>query len=156
METIKAIGMSICVTLVVTSIFSMLMPDTKLDKVIKFSISLFFLTSLISPFITSDIKINVDIDDIVLESKSTNLSQASQTQFFSLAEKNIQSALIRYLQNEDINVRKIEVCINKIDNNNISISKLMVYINREQEETATRIKALVKREVGVTPDVIVE
>ncbi|WMJ23025.1 stage III sporulation protein AF [Paludicola sp. MB14-C6] len=154
MEGIRTIGMSMCITLVVTSIFSMLIPDSKLDKVLKFAISLFFLTSIISPFFTSKIDFGVDFNNMVMEQTNTKMDKAVEEQFFSLAQKNIASTLERYLKNEEISVRKIEVFVNKTADNNISISKLMVYIDASQENKVSKIESLVKREVGVTPSIV--
>ena len=154
MEAIKTIGMSICITLVVTSIFSMLVPDTKLDKVIKFAISLFFLTSLISPFFTSDIKFRIDVDNLMPEKTVTSLDEATQTQFLSLATKNIESAVLRILKNDGINVQKVEVLVNKTEDSNISITKLMVYIDNDTLNLSRRIEDLVKKEVGITPSIV--
>lgn len=154
MDGIRTIGMSICITLIVTSIFSTLIPETKLDKVLKFAISLFFLTSIISPFFTEKISFNVDFEDIVLEQNALQMEQAVEQQFFSLAQKNIASTVERYLKNEEISVRKVEVFVNKTSDNNISISKLMVYIDENQENQMNKITSLVQREVGVTPNII--
>ncbi len=154
MEAIKTIGMSICITLVVTSIFSMLVPDTKLDKVLKFSISLFFLTSLISPFFSSNINFKIDVDDLIPEQTQTRLEEATQNQFLTLAKKNIENSLVRILKNDNIKVEKVEVLVNKTKDSNISITKLMVYIDNETLNSTRMIENIVKKEVGITPSVI--
>ncbi len=155
MDAIKTIGMSICITIIVTSIFSMLLPHTKLDKVIKFSISLFFLTGIISPFFTTELKFNLDIDDIVPEQSAVQLDQTMQNQFISVAQTNLENAVKRMLKNDGINAIKVEVYINKLDKDNISISKLMVYIENDTKASSKKIEDLVKKEVGLVPTIII-
>lgn len=155
METIKAIGFSICITIVVTSIFSMLLPNTKLDKVIKFAISLFFLTGIISPFFSSDLKFHVDIEDVISNQNTTKLDQTFETQFISAAQTNLESSIQRMLKKDGINVIKVEVLINKMNEDNISISKLMVYIDKDTNNSSKKIEEIVKKEVGITPTIII-
>lgn len=155
METIKAIGFSICITIVVTSIFSMLLPNTKLDKVIKFAISLFFLTGIISPFFSSDLKFHVDIEDVISNQNITKLDQTFETQFISAAQTNLESSIQRMLKKDGANVIKVEILINKMGEDNISISKLMVYIDKDSNNSSKKIEEIVKKEVGITPTIII-
>lgn len=155
MEAIKTIGMSICITIIVTSIFSMLLPNTKLDKVIKFAISLFFLTGIVSPFFSSDLNFNFKVEDIIPEQSTTQLNQTMHNQFLSVAQTNLENAVQRMLKNDGINAIKVEVLINKLDKDNISISKLMVYIENETKTSSKRIEDLVKKEVGLSPTIVI-
>lgn len=154
MEGIRLIGISICVTTVVASIFSMLTPDTRLDKVLKFAISLFFLTGLISPFVNNKLNFHIDLGDIQSSSKQQELSQSVSSQFKSVVEKNIESSLEKQLSEKNISVKKIEVFININEDDSISINKLMVYIEKSSDETQQNIKKLIKESVGVTPEVV--
>lgn len=155
LDGIRTIGMSICITLVVTSLFSMLIPNTKLEKVLKFAISLFFLTGLISPFFSSDLNFHIDMEDLAPQTNSqSQLKTSAESQFASLAAKNLESSIDRMLKTEGIKTEKIKVLINKNDDDNISINKLMVYIDNENINKATRIESIIKKEVGIVPSII--
>lgn len=52
MEQIKQWAVNICITLVVTGVFSMLIPHGSMEKVMKFATSVFFLCCLLLPFFT--------------------------------------------------------------------------------------------------------
>lgn len=155
MEGIRLIGISICITTVVTSLFSMLTPDSKLDKVLKFAISLFFLTSIISPFVNNKLDFHIDISDVTQNNNTMKLSQSVEKQFLSISKKNIENTLERILAKQSISVKKIEVLININEDNSISINKLMVYIDKKDEKSKYAIQKIVKEETGYAPDVII-
>ena len=50
MNTIREIGISICVTAVAAAIFQGLMPKTGLEKTARFILSIFFISCLVVPF----------------------------------------------------------------------------------------------------------
>lgn len=151
MEGIKIIGTSICITLVATTIFSMLVPNSKLDKVLRFAISLFFLTSLISPFTTAKLDFSIDLSDIESERGQYQLQAEVDKQFSALAQKNLENSLGRILQTNGINVEKVVVLINKSDIDNISITKLTVYTDGGDNQ---KINEIIKKEVGIMPKII--
>ena len=153
MDGIVTIGTSICITLVATSIFSMLLPNSQLDKVIKFAISLFFLTSIISPFASTKLNFHLDMDDIDLDMNRTDLQQEVNSQFSTIAGKNLESSIEKMLIYDGIKVEKVSVMINKTDSNDIYISKILIYIN-ENIDDSTKINRLIEKEVGITPTII--
>ena len=155
MEGIRLIGVSICITMVVTSIFSMLTPDSKLDKMLKFSISLFFLTSLISPFVNNKLDFHIDISDITQTQQDKQLSQGVASQFITIAIENLEHSVENLLIRKKINPKKVEVLINISEDDSISISKLMVYIEQSDELRIQEIEKIVAEEVGFAPQVVV-
>lgn len=156
MEAIRNIGISICISMVVTSIFSMLVPDTKMDKVLKFAISLFFLTSIISPFMTNKINFTMDFSEVSKVQARSNLIDTSNKQFSELAAVNLERSLTKILSSEGVVVQKIVVTINKSETGDISISKLMVYLDETNENRRGDIENIVKREVGITPTITIK
>lgn len=155
MEAIRNIGISICISMVVTSIFSMLVPDTKMDKVLKFAISLFFLTSIISPFMTNKITFTMDFSEVAKVEAHSNLIDTSNKQFSELAATNLERSITKILISEGIAVQKIVVTINKSGTADISISKLIIYLDGTNDDRLGDIENIVKREVGITPTIII-
>lgn len=155
MEAIRTIGISLCITVVATTLFSMLLPDGKMDKVVKFAISLFFLTGIISPFFSSELNFRIEVADIIPEQNRTQLVDTMDEQMISLAKVNLENSLERMLTLDGYSVRKIQVEINKSQTNNISISKLMVYIEEETAKSSLQIEKTIQKEVGITPSIVV-
>lgn len=153
MEGLRLIGISICTTMVVTSIFSMLAPNSKLDNLLKFSISLFFLTGIISPFVNNKLDFRMEIADITKSNQTRELIQNVEHQFLSIAMTNIENSVERLLNEQKISPKKVEVLININEDNSISISKLMVYIDKSDENKQREIEKLVKDGTGFVPQV---
>ena len=154
METIRTIGVSICVTAAVTAIFSMLAPDSKFDKVLKFAISLFFLTGLISPFVSGGLDFHVVMELGETQVAQQELSESVQSQFGALAEKKLAASLEKMLAAEGISVRKVTVTIHIDDVGSVSISRLEIILAEGQSESGAA--AAIRRETGITPEVAVE
>ena len=155
MESIRLIGTSICFTAVVASIFSMLVPDSRLDKVLKFAISLFFLTGLVSPFLSGGLDFHVDLAPAQSTASAERMEEAVQAQFAALAQRRVESAVAEVLRQEGLPVRKVETAIHIDESDGISITNVKVspgeLITPAQAE---QIKAVVKRETGIFPEVL--
>lgn len=149
MEGIKTIGISICVVLVITSIFSMLMPSEKLGKVLKLTLSLFFIASIITPIASGEVKFNLTLPK---ESKAVQyqMDLYANESFVSLAQTNLENSLMRILEQKGLAVQKVKVSINKIGKDNISISEVLITASSELDEK--QIKSVVKQEIGVEPE----
>lgn len=150
MEAIRSMGVNICITLVITVIFTMLVPSNKLDKILKFSISLFFLASLISPFFNSKLDFHIDMKDVVISSQQKNLNQKADEQFFQMATKNLEVSIEKLLIKKGIKINKIKIFVNNSSDNSIFISKVIVSLNKANEKYESQIKQIIKEEVGVT------
>lgn len=155
MESIRFIGTSICITAVVASIFSMLVPDSRLDKVLKFAISLFFLTGLVSPFLSGGLDFHVDLAPAQSSASVERMEDAVQTQFVALAQRRVESAVEEVLRQEGLPVRKVETVIHIDGSGGISITNVKVSPGESiTAAQAEQIKEVVKRETGIHPEVL--
>lgn len=155
METIRMLGMTICITAVVTAIFSMLVPNSGNERVLKFAVSLFFLTGLISPFATGDLDFHLDLGEFENPAVRQELSGEVGEQFCSLAGKNLEAAVERVLLAQGIAPKKVTVQINIGADGGISITRMEVLLPAELSGEAARATALVQRETGIRPEIAV-
>ncbi len=153
MEGIRMIGMSLCVTAAVTALFSMLVPDNRMEKVLRFAVSLFFLTSLVSPFLSGGLDFHMDLSVPDSAQSDPGLAQSVESQFTGLAEKKVASAVEKALAQEGIPVKKVQVSININEDGGISITKMCITVNGEEHPDTGKIAETVKREVGFTPEI---
>lgn len=155
MDSLKFIGMSICITTVITSIFTMLLPNGHLDNVIKFAITLFFLTSIITPFIDTDF--NLDFNSLAKElstQTSQTLEQEISNTFIDIAKSRIEEELKTLLIQNNVDAKKVSIDINISNDDCIYIEKVKVYINFD-EETISNINEIILNEVHILPDIII-
>lgn len=154
MEGIKYIAISICVTAVATAIFTMLIPNGRLEKTLRFAISLFFLASLISPFFNKQLDFRITMAESDYQYYEKNISAEINRQFLSLAQANVQAAIEKALENENISTQGIYVSMNIYEDESISISEIDIVT--EEKDKAGRIIDIVYNATGIKPTVFSE
>lgn len=158
MDFIREWAFSICITLIATSLFSLLAPKGSMEKILKFTISLFFLNCLVTPFIVNPPKINFDIDQVDPRNESSNYDVVTKTneQFLSITKKNIEKTLSGILVSNNINCKKIEININISQDKSIFISSIDILLDKSYIMMDNQIKELIKKEVEMEPILIYE
>lgn len=160
MDSLKFIGMSICLTTVVTSIFTMLLPNSKLDNVIKFAITLFFLTSIITPFLDNDLKLDLKTlsKDLTVQNTQTLEVQISNS-FIEIAKTILENEIQELLEKNEIITKKVSIDINILNDTSIYIEKVKIHIEINDEETINSksievINSIINQEIGIEPEII--
>lgn len=154
METIKLIGTSICVTMIVTAIFFMLVPDKKPEKMLRFSISLFFLTGLISPFVGKSLNFHIDPLLESYEQQEQPLESQISESFATLAAARLERQLEDTLKSEGIIPLKITVSVHIDDSNGISIEQPKIITEEKAYQEREKIGQLTKALLGYEPLII--
>lgn len=141
MDLLKDWTLSVCITLIVASILSLLNPNGKMGRFYKIIISLFIFLSFIAPF--KDTNFNVfnefNYDNKIIENSSNNAM----------------SELIRVQISKTLTDNKIEnssviVNVNKIDDK-IEITNVSIAITDDYDVNA--VKNLVFKELGINAEV---
>ena len=156
MEAIRTIAMSICITAVVTSIFSMLVPNASMEKALKFGISLFFLTGLISPFLNNAIDFHIDLDSVKVGTRSQQMTDAVEKQFSSLAGQRVAAAVENVLAAKGIPTKKVTAVVNIGADGSISINDLTVSLDENDRIKEQAAKDLILKETGIRPGIVYE
>ncbi len=152
MSVIKQIALSICVTMVIVSIVSVLAPIGKLQGIFKYFISLFFITAVLMPF--TEIK-NIelfDFDYTQSENETQNYTQSLNEQTLALTKKLLKDKIHSFLNSNDITAQNIEFDIHTDDDNNIYISNLILTLDKKFKSKESEISSVTQREVGVKAD----
>jgi len=151
MEGIRLAGMSICVTAVAASLFSMLLPGSGMDKVVKFAIGLFFLTGVISPFLSGEF--SADLSGLLPAGgrEEAALSEEVESAFSSLAGRRVEAVVERALLSQGVEAKKVEVSIHIGEGGSVSIEQVRVTVKNPEEAGAAR--EIVERETGLIPEV---
>lgn len=154
MENLKLIGTSLCITALLTSLFSMLIPKLKLKSTVSMAVSLFFLASLVSPFLSGNLKLSLPTVFSYRSETPPPVSNAVSKQFLSLAESKLEANLTKVLQEMKINPKEIQVEINIDEDNSISINKLKIVLEKGDAERKDVVISKIKSETGVAPEVL--
>lgn len=141
MDLLKDWTLSVCITLIVASILSLLNPNGKMGRFYKIIISLFIFLSFIVPF--KDTNFNVfnefNYDNKIIENSSNNaMSELIRVQ------------ISKVLTDNKIENSSVIVNANKIDDK-IEITNVSIAITDDYEVNA--VKNLVFKELGINAEV---
>ncbi len=146
MEGLRQWAITVCCTLIAGGIFTLLIPKEKFGKVMRFTIGLFFIISLISPFATVDIK--ADFSEYAWNEYQDNTQSFSaqvQEQYQNLVAKNLETSLMRQCREKGLYPEKITVDVHIGEDNCISITNVEVTAEGDvQRQAEELIEALLK------------
>ena len=148
MNEIKKWAVNVCVTLAATGVFSMLIPHGSMEKVMKFAVSVFFLSCLLFPFVTDLPRLQWN----ALESAGTpyeNVQETMNRQFLELSRKRIEHIVRQILDTEGIQPEKIIADIHISEDNSVSINKVTVTLSEKNRLMAGRMRSIIKEQTGI-------
>ncbi len=145
---------SVCVTMVGAGIFSLMSPNSHFKKVMTFTISLFFLSSLLSPFLFS----MPDLDLSVVSGQLTQneeLNQKVSDQVVEETKSVLAKQLGQIFQENGYKIDALAIDMNKTDFEDAGTSSLQVHITLPPEERKAEgnIRALTQSSLGVVPSI---
>lgn len=141
MDLLKDWTLSVCITLIVASILSLLNPNGKMGRFYKIIISLFIFLSFIAPFIDTNFNVfnEFNYDNKIIENSSNNaMSELIRVQ------------ISKVLTDNKIENSSVIVNANKIDDK-IEITNVSIAITDDYEINA--VKNLVFKELGINAEV---
>ncbi len=153
MEMIKTIAINICIVMIITGIFSVLVPSKNFEKILSFAISLFFVCSIAIPLIRGELKFDFTPQNEYLSSFENDLDMSMDDSVKSLAQNNLTSVIDELLRQNDIIAKKIDVSINITEDDSININNVKIHISENDEIFELKIKEIILREVGITPEI---
>lgn len=151
MNSLQNWALSVCVTMVGVGIFSLLVPNSNLKKVVSFTISLFFLSSLLSPLILS--MPELDFSAISSEiTQNTELEETTRQQVLEQTKDTIAKELGQIFLQNGYKIESLAIDISNEDSENGNI-KVKLTLPKEQASQEGNIRALVRSSVGVNPEI---
>lgn len=155
MDGIRTVATSICFTLICTGVFSILVPGKGMERVLKFAIGLFFLSSLVLPFTQNHLDFSFSMSRSDREPETQNLEQSFQRNFIELAKRNLELEIDRILNENQIESEKTEITVNINADNSIDITKIVIQIPEDIRSETGKITGLIEKEVGILPEIVV-
>lgn len=143
MEFIKEWTLSVCITLIIATIFSMLSPSGRMERFYKLLISIFICISLIYPFINLS-KNDIKLDDYALFSRIESSEENAY-------ENGIEAQIKQLLYENKIIGANID-CDVYINGDEIEISRVQIAIPSEYDKDI--VENLIFDELGINAQVI--
>ncbi|MCL2014569.1 MAG: stage III sporulation protein AF [Oscillospiraceae bacterium] len=176
MDVIRDWALAVCFTAVGGAVFSILTPRSGngMDRLIRFVCSLFFLSAVISPFVTGSA--DFDFGWIISGSnitemtsadtgfytgtasikEDTPLDQGIREQTKTAVESDLRARIVDLLQYNGLNAEKIEIIVNINEDDSILITRLALYTSSSRIADIKKLKEMLKKEVGIEPEVILQ
>ncbi len=149
-EFLSSWAKSLGVTIVIVSIFEMLLPNNKTKKYIRVILGIFILFNIISPFINDKNKLSltsIDIENYINTQNETINQTSMDNRIQDLYEQELEKNIIDKIENQGYKVNKCNVSANIVknsENEENTINKITLKIekakNLETENTGEQNK----------------
>ena len=155
METVLTTAGALCVALVISALFELLVPKGSFERLMKLALSVFILILLIMPFARGKIV----FDNFFLEnrgkSQSEMLAEQTRQRVIEVTTDNIKYACENLLKNNGYTPVNIYIETHIDENDSISINKarFIVAHGDKSEAEKSELEKTLADELGVTPEV---
>lgn len=140
MDTIRQIATSICITMVATGIFSMLVPNRSMQKTLKFTISLFFLCCVVIPFVDAEIEWeSLAAGASTDEQVSVSYEEQVNKQLLEMTKSNLSENIRQELERSGIEAENVVVSAHIDEMNSISINEINLVLRSGDAAQAEKI-----------------
>lgn len=143
MSMIQNVAAALCGALVVTAVFSMLVPSAGINRFVQLAVRLFFLLCIAVPLVRNRVDLDLDASRYLSAGQSvqTDLNALAEAQLLEAFSENVESQVARILQKHDVAPEKIEIG---------------VHIGEDQSIDITTIKIMLEEESGALGDALSE
>ena len=158
MNSIRETGYIICVVLVITGIFLMLLPSGNTVKSVKFAIHLFLIISIISPLfnIRADFSKAVYEYDLNENNAYNSLTELYNSELIKSFKKELTLTAETVFEKYGIIPQKIEILTNVSKNQSIDITSINITLKESDKNKCDKATKEVSSLFSVTPTLIFE
>ncbi len=155
MDAFKELVTTLCLAGIGLAIYKMMVPSGTYEKQIRVLVSLVFILGVISPFARGEISIPVSANNELIESiEYARIEEQANSYLKSHFTTNLESALIKVLEEKGVAVDKISVNVDISEEYSISINEVRVLISNNADTGA--VKAAIIKEVGEDTEIQVD
>lgn len=149
-EFLSSWAKNLGVTIVLVSIFEMLLPNNKTKKYIRAVLGVFVLFNIISPFINNKEKLSmssIDLENYTINEKSEVNQSSMDDRIQKLYEDQLEKDIKNKLNEKGYNVTSCKVKANIAENEKSTITKIKLEVERSKEEQTTNVENKIVTEV---------
>lgn len=149
-EFLSSWAKNLGVTIVLVSIFEMLLPNNKTKKYIRTVLGVFVLFNIISPFINNKEKLSmssIDLENYTINEKSEVNQSSMDDRIQKLYEDQLEKDIKNKLNEKGYNVTSCKVKANIAENEKSSITKIKLEVEKSKEEQTTNVENKIVTEV---------
>lgn len=151
MNSVKSWVVMLCLISVFVTLTELIMPNGKMEKVIRLVLGTFMVCAIISP-ISSLIR-NVDFDFRDIASEVSVYEQKTDEDALNMAKANIRDLVTKLLEQNGIKPQRIEINMDKNEMGSIDITKITVYLFGSDRANATKAQGVIKDNFNIETEV---
>ncbi len=145
----KALAVSVCGTMITAGVLRMLCREE--DRVMRLSLRVFFLLSLVSPFVSADFSAEELFPDF--SETEASVAETAETRLLSAAKELLSARAEKILEEQGVSAESVDFTLHRNEDGSIDIISLLVtFPPGELEKGAAASPALVQA-FGVTPEI---
>lgn len=149
MEFIKTWTLSICITVLLATVFSLLVPKSSMGKTMKIIIAVFIFVSFILPVARFDLS-NINNKSSVKSQSSDTLQDYSEINV-ELAKKSLKKTILNTLEENEIYNAQVNITATMKDNE-ITVEKISVSV--PSEYNAETVSKIIEEKLGINAEII--
>lgn len=149
-EFLSSWAKNLGVTIVLVSIFEMLLPNNKTKKYIRAVLGVFVLFNIISPFINNKEKLSmssIDLENYTINEKNEVNQSSMDDRIQKLYEDQLEKDIKNKLNEKGYNVTSCKVKANIAENEKSTITKIKLEVEKSKEEQTTNVENKIVTEV---------
>lgn len=156
MTAVKSWTLLICILSIISTLFEMLLPRGKIEKIFKVVLGIFILCSLLMPLkaLSSSMKFNSKNEKVFVKEEN-KLKNIIENQMKISSEVNLKSNIKNLLKRKNVKPEKINVIMDTDNNNCISIKNIEVYLSEGDKNKKDTIKNELEKVLNLKVDVVV-
>lgn len=156
METIRSIGASVCITMIVTGIFSILIPGKAMEKTVQMAVGLFFLASIVLPIANGDWKGFMSVQSTREEVSLPDLEQTVEQNMIELTQEQLCEQAKALLGAEGITAKQVSVTVHIDGDNSITITEILIVLPKEEVLNFPLAGQVIKDGFQIEPKIMLE
>lgn len=149
-EFLSSWAKNLGVTIVLVSIFEMLLPNNKTKKYIRAVLGVFVLFNIISPFISNKEKLSmssIDLENYTINDKTEVNQSSMDDRIQNLYEAQLEKDIKNKLKEKGYNVTSCKVKTDITANEKNTITKIKMEVEKANEEQTSKVENKIVTEV---------
>ncbi len=154
MTELKAGTLVICCAAVLCSIFEVICPNGKMEKVIQMVLGLFMVSSILISIQSITCKLHFDsLSHKPANYKDCKFKEAVNEQLRGRISQKMKEIVLKILKENEIEAKKVDIIMDTKEDNCISIKNIGVILNRGDVEKKHFVKKVLEERLDITTHV---
>ena len=156
MDGIREWTTVLCITAVIAVMFELLSPSGKMEKMMRFALGAFLICALLVPLTGTATQISIDFSTgEVTQPELSEFQNRVDAQTEQAITTNLQTLALQALAEEGITPQKMDVRMDRLEDDSISITEIVLYLESKDQYCAGSAKQILESELGISTEVVV-